>query len=164
MQNQELQQGHAKHERHVKVRAFIDGSQEDGVGFEMIDDDGSVTDTLVFDKKKDGLKKDQYHRVIFTLQDDSGQKLLFPSDKDQAMWVAQGTETEIPNCPESRRHHGEFKAKEVGKQRNTLEVHNQNSKKCYYKFSLNFVRATDTGEMRLIRFDPITTNKNGMAE
>ena len=130
----------------------------DGVKFEM-DDGGTITDQPIFDKIKDQMDEDDYHKVVFTLVNGTGVDLIFPTNKLRAMWVAKGTATQAPPCPRTTAHHKDIKAQNV--QPLQLTVHNKNKDKALYKFALNFVRSDDVNQTKLISYDPIYDNRNG---
>lgn len=147
-------------QRNITIKALQDSSAPDGVVFKMFDGDAE-TERLVFDKHADGMKKADYHKLLFTLENGQGVNLRFPSDRDRAMWVTKGTENDLPDCPSSSAHHAHMQPKKVLPGRMQLEAHNHNPERCLYKFALNFVDGGDPQESKLICFDPITENRNG---
>ena len=142
-------------DRTVKVHAR---KKMGSVKFHLEDEDGTVGDTLVFDKK-DPMKKGDFHKVTFELVREEGVSLRFPSDKNRAIWVRDDGATVKAGCPTANDAQGDFVAQHVDA--NRLIVHNKNPKKAFYKFALNFVKPTDTDESDLITYDPVFENRNG---
>ncbi|MEO5971828.1 MAG: hypothetical protein ABIP91_00475 [Sphingomicrobium sp.] len=144
--------------RTITVKAKPHPTKPKECEFEMVDDQGNVTDTLVFDKKQE-MKKSEHHTVVFKLKNEAGASLRFPDDKLRAMWVAKGNATSKPNCPKQAKHHAHIVADQV--LHDELTVHNFNPEISFYKFVLNFVEVSDTSQVKLIPLDPVYENRNG---
>ena len=97
-----------------KARAVTVTSSKDTSGkisFEMVED-GKKTDTLVFDKTKDNMKKSEHYDIQFTLVNTDGLKLEFLQDTKHVMWVAKGDKSS-PRPVQSRMlptRHSRFRA------------------------------------------------------
>ena len=142
-----------------KARPVTINSYKDSHGkitFDMVED-GSKTDTLVFNKTKDNMKKSESYDVQYSLVNHDGLLLEFLQDKDHVMWVAKGNKTSAPSCPKSHVTDPEFTV--TGVSATVLDVNNTDHDECKYKFVLNFI---DTGNQnKAEQFDPIYDNKNG---
>ena len=142
-----------------KARPVTINSYKDSHGkitFDMVED-GSKTDTLVFNKTKDNMKKSESYDVQYSLVNHDGLLLEFLQDKDHVMWVAKGNKTSAPSCPKSHVTDPEFTV--TGVSATVLNVNNTDHDECKYKFVLNFI---DTGNHnKAEQFDPIYDNKNG---
>lgn len=140
--------------RPVTIKSSKDANGK--IAFEMTEG-GSKTDTLTFDKTKDKMKKNENYDLQFKLVNTNGLKLEFLQDCQEVMWVAKGTTTAPPACPQSQASDPEFTV--TGVCAETLDVTNADLTACMYKFALNFI---DTGNgNKAERFDPIYDNKNG---
>lgn len=118
------------------------------------------TDTLAFDKTKDGMKKSDVYDVYFTIENAPDTNLIFlddPANKDECMWVAKGSKQQPPACPSNRMSDPEFTITSISDL--SLTVENKDLVECKYKFVLSFVDK-DEGN-KVVRFDPIYDNKNG---
>ncbi|WP_310468391.1 hypothetical protein [Sphingomonas sp.] len=145
-------------DRKITVHAKKDPTKPNGIAFSMKDEDGTVGDELVFDKKQE-MKKSEHHKVTFKLVREQGVSLRFPSDKKRAMWVRKDGATTLAACPTAQDQHPDITAQQVSA--NELIVHNKNPEAAKYKFALNFVKPTDKDESDLITYDPVYVNRNG---
>lgn len=148
--------GHGK-ERPVTIKALAGG------GFEMLEAK-QPKKRLEFYKKKDNLKKEDWHEVVFELDDPGGTRRFHP-DPTQAIWVARGDITTEPECPPnpSQDPLGEFKGVDVSRDGRRLIVHNTNETECLLSFRLNFSRVGDpSSDPTIIDYhDPGVKNGNG---
>ena len=151
----------AKIDMKATVIATLDSDADDGVAFRLEDEEGTELESLVFDKGKfHGMKKSDVHVVRFKLVQEKGMTLEFAQGKDVALWVAQGTDQTIPDCPTSQPSQPNpifYGDKSNG---NTLTAINTNPCECFFNFSLNFVDPKSTTPTKLIRYDPVGENKN----
>ena len=142
-----------------KARAVTINSHKDSQGkisFDMVEG-GKQTDTLVFNKTKDNMKKSENYDLVFTLVNNDGLKLEFLQDTQHVMWVAKGSKSSAPACPQSHVTDPEFTVTSVTA--NVLDVTNTDQDECKFKFVLNFI---DTGNHnKAEQFDPIYDNQNG---
>lgn len=145
-------------DRTVIVLATKKPGPQDRIQFQLKDEDGTVGDELVFDKKQE-MKNSDHHRVTFRLEQEQGLGLRFPSDKTRAMWVRRDGATAKSACPTAQDSHADITAQKVTA--DELVVHNRNPDIAQYKFALNFVKATDQDESDLITYDPVYVNRNG---
>jgi hypothetical protein len=140
--------------RPVTIKSFKDTHGK--IDFEMLDGT-QKTDTLVFNKTKDNMKKDEFYDIQFTLVNTDGLKLEFKQDVQDVMWVAKGNKSSPPGCPKNQVGDAEFTVTNVTA--NTLDVTNTDLDECKFKFVLNFI---DTGNHnKAEQFDPIYENQNG---
>jgi len=142
-----------------KARPVTINSRKDlngTISFDMVED-GNKTDTLVFNKTKDKMKKNENYDVQFTLVNTDGLQLEFLQDTQHVMWVAKGNKSSPPGCPQSHVTDPEFTV--TGVTANVLDVTNTDQDECKFKFVLNFI---DTGNHnKAEQFDPIYDNQNG---
>ncbi|WP_309662006.1 hypothetical protein [Sphingomonas sp.] len=142
-----------------KPRPVTINSHQDSHGkitFDMVEDSKN-TDTLVFNKTKDNMKKTENYDIHFTLVNNDGLKLAFVQDMNDVMWVAKGSKSSPPGCPVSHISDPEFTV--TGVTAATLDVTNTDLDECKFKFVLNFI---DTGNHnKAVQFDPIYDNQNG---
>lgn len=121
-------------------------------------------DELEFDKKAEKLGKDDWHEVVFRLEDET-KTVRFHPDPAQAIWVARGDEHNRPDCPSSESADPlcEFRGVEVSRDGKRLTVCNSNETKCELSFRLNFSkRADNSSNPKIVAFhDPGISNKNG---
>ncbi|MEO5612839.1 MAG: hypothetical protein ABIT68_08885 [Sphingomicrobium sp.] len=140
--------------RPVTVNSYKDSHGK--ITFDMVED-GNKTDTLVFNKTKDNMKKSENYDVRYTLVNHDGAQLEFLQDTQHVMWVAKGNKMSAPACPESHVTDPEFTVTNVSA--TVLDVTNTDLDECKYKFVLNFI---DKGNHdKAEQFDPIYDNKNG---
>lgn len=142
-----------------KARAVTVTSSKDTSGkisFEMVED-GKKTDTLVFDKTKDNMKKSEHYDVQFTLVNTDGLKLEFLQDTKHVMWVAKGDKSSAPSCPKSHVADPAFTVSGVSA--TVLDVVNTDPDVCKFKFVLNFIDKGNGNKAE--QFDPIYDNQNG---
>lgn len=140
------------HGSRVTVRAERQGG---GWQFTMRQD-GAEIERLDFSKDALKMKKRDWHEIDFMLDDPSG-TLAFHPDKWEAIWVARGTETQAPACPDRRcRDEGVYPQWVKDRQ---LRLRNHNAERCLLSFRLNFVQA---GEQEIVAWlDPVIRNGNG---
>jgi hypothetical protein len=127
------------------------------IEFKMLDG-GKGTERPIFDKRAEKMAPDDYHEITYTLVNGPGlDSVRFAPSLDDVMWVVKGTDTQEPECPETRvpRNPDIYAVKSDGL---TLTVHNLNPERALYAFTLNFVRE---GHDDLIPYDPIYDNRNG---
>lgn len=138
----------------VTIKSFKNAQGK--IDFEMLEGT-KKTDTLVFNKNNDNMKKDESYDIQFTLVNTDGLQLQFKQDKQEVMWVAKGNKSSPPGCPNNRVSDPEFTVTAVTA--TTLDVTNTDMNKCKFKFVLNFI---DTGNgNKAEQFDPIYDNQNG---
>ena len=142
-----------------KPRPVTINSHQDSQGkitFDMVEA-STKTDTLVFNKTKDNMKKSENYDIRFTLVNNDGLKLEFLQDALQVMWVAKGNKSSPPGCPTNHVSDPEFTV--TGVAANILDVTNTDLDECKFKFVLNFI---DKGNHdKAEQFDPIYDNQNG---
>lgn len=142
-----------------KPRPVTINSRKDPQGkiyFDM-EEDGKKTDTLVFNKTKDNMKKSENYDLEFKLVNHDSLKLEFKQDVQDVMWVAKGNKSSPPACPKNQANDAEFTVTSVTA--STLDVTNTDVNECKFKFVLNFI---DTGNHnKAEQFDPIYDNQNG---
>ncbi|MEO6433027.1 MAG: hypothetical protein ABIO29_03485 [Sphingomicrobium sp.] len=123
---------------------------------------------FVFSKKENMMGRSDRHVVQFVIhKDNTGLGLQFPTEKNNAIWVIPA-ET-INDCPQSAEgcDYSTIRPKSVETDshglRDTLVVENDNFEIANWAFSLNFVArgADESGNGKLVRWDPITQNQNG---
>lgn len=140
--------------RPVTINSYKDSQGK--ITFDMVEN-GTKTDTLVFNKTKDKMKKSENYDIKFTLVNNNGLQLQFLQDLQQVMWVAKGNKTAPPGCPNSHASDPEFTV--TGVSADILDVTNTDLIECKFKFVLNFI---DTGNHdKAEQFDPIYDNQNG---
>lgn len=140
--------------RPVTINSYKDSNGK--ISFDMVEA-GNKTDTLVFNKTKDKMKKHESYDVQFTLVNNDGLELEFLQDTQHVMWVAKGNKSSPPACPQSHVTDPEFTV--TGVVKTALEVTNTDMNECKFKFVLNFI---DTGNgNKAEQFDPIYDNQNG---
>lgn len=132
-----------------------------GDGFEFHMRHGGKTVSRLEFRKKNGMKKQDWHDVSFVL-DDPGGTLVFHPDGRDAIWIARGTQGDAPPCPNERSADPED---EVGRAKvvaggRTLKLRNSNPRCCLFSFRLNFV-ARDGSKGVVAFYDPIIDNRNG---
>ena len=113
---------------------------------------------LTFNKGKDGLGKDDYYLVTFTLEDKSSKNLSFEPNPMKALWVSMGDAMNSPPCPMSPSYCEDVFAISVDPSGKKMTVRNNDAKYQYFKFSLGFIGDPDNSEYR---FDPGGQNQNG---
>lgn len=118
---------------------------------------GKKTDTLVFNKNNDKMPKSDSYDLTFTLANHDGLKLEFLQDTQHVMWVAKGTKSSPPGCPQSHVTDPEFTVTNVTA--TTLDVTNTDLDECKYKFVLNFIDTAHNNKAE--QYDPIYDNQNG---
>lgn len=145
--------------RNVTIKPFRTATGK--IDFKMFEGNSTQpTDTLEFDKNKNGMKKSEFYDIHFKLDNASDTNLIFlddPNNKDECMWVAKGSKHAPPACPPGQMTHGEFTIKSISDLK--LVVENKDLDECKYKFVLCFVDKDDGN--RIVRYDPIYDNKNG---
>jgi hypothetical protein len=140
--------------RPVTIKSFKDPHGK--IDFEMLEGT-QKTDTLVFNKTNDNMKKDESYDIQFTLVNTDGLQLQFKQDMQDVMWVAKGNKSSPPGCPKNQVGDAEFTVTNVTA--STLDVTNTDLDECKFKFVLNFI---DTGNHnKAEQFDPIYENQNG---
>lgn len=142
----------------IFVRATRNGNTID---FEMLDKKKKAIAGAKIDSVKDNKwhKFNDYHRVTFVLDDQTGRDLRFLKDPDEVFWVDAAPMGQAPACPTSTSTEDDFSVESVTN--NVLIVRNMNSKQCDYKFTLNFVGTMPNGTTGLIPYDPDWGNGNG---
>lgn len=140
--------------RAVTIEAYKDSSGK--IAFEMLEK-GKKGQTLTFNKTKDNMKKGDNYDLQFKLVNKDGLKLEFLQDMQDVMWVAKGTASAPPACPQSQSGDPEFTVTAVCA--DTLDVTNTDMDVCKFKFALNFIDTANSNHAE--RFDPIYDNQNG---
>jgi len=138
----------------VTIKSFKNAQGK--IDFEMLEGTNK-TDTLVFNKNNDNMKKDESYEIQFTLVNTDGLQLQFKQDKQDVMWVAKGSKTSPPGCPNNKVSDPEFTVTAVTA--TTLDVTNTDKDECKFKFVLNFIDTADNN--KAVQFDPIYDNQNG---
>jgi hypothetical protein len=120
--------------------------------------DGKPADEVRYSKDAHGLSKHDWHEIDFHLDEPAGQ-LAFHPDKHQAIWVARGTPSKAPPCPDRpMRDHGVVPVSVSGRM---LRVKNVNAERCLLSFRLNFIAAGSEDDEIVAFLDPIMNNQNG---
>jgi len=112
---------------------------------------------LVFNKKKDAMRKSDFYLIEFTLDDDSGLGLRFEPNPVDAFWVAMGDNVSPPHCPQSASYDSTVYVVSDPASGDKLIVRNDDDVLQFFRFSLGFVDSTGAQH----RFDPIAQNQNG---
>ena len=152
----------ARKQKHIIIFAKRDSDKPDGVDFHMEGAEGCKLESIVFNKYKEQMYKDDHHEVHFRLVQESGMTLEFAQSLDDVLWVAWGDPDHIPACPKARPpstpdpiFHAEHSAP------NHFRAVNTNIEKSFFSFCINFVDRTATGPgVKLIPYDPIGENQN----
>jgi len=147
--------------KHFKIVAEPDAKKPDGVDFHIADAKGFRVETLIFNKKLEGMHHDDDHEVHFELIQESGMTLEFAQSLDDVLWVAWGDKTHIPACPKKKPPPvtpAIFYA--TGSHVNKMTAVNTNPQECYFSFCINFVDPHSQTPTKLIPFDPIGENQN----
>ena len=149
--------------RTITVKAKRDATSFSGFDFEMFENGQKVPGDSIESNKDGKGKAPDYHTFTFKLENDpdpgSGTDLKFVGNPFDVMWVKPGSETHAGDCPKKRTGDPDFCVAEVTA--DTLTVHNANSRKCKYKFVLNFVGTKADGSQGMVSYDPVWTNGNG---
>ncbi len=140
--------------RPVTIESFKDSHGK--IDFKMLEGT-KKTDTLVFNKTTDNMKKDESYDIQFTLVNTNGLQLQFLQDKQDVMWVAKGSKASPPGCPKNRVSDAEFTVTTVTATQ--LDVTNTDKDECKFKFVLNFIDTANNN--KAVQFDPIYDNQNG---
>lgn len=151
-----------RYPKKITVVAEPNPHSANGYDFRLEDQNGKQIDTLVFRKDDEpGMKRSDCHEVKFKLEQDQGMTLEFAQTPADALWVAWGTETEFPKCPNTQPSAPDaiFYAEKSGA--NTLTAINKNPKKMKFRFALNFVDPHSATPTKLITYDPDGGNENG---
>lgn len=131
------------------------------IDFRMYDGSSKVaTDTLSFDKNKNKMPKSESYMIHFALENAPDTNLVFLQDsknKQECMWVAEGSKLQAPHCPKGSASHPEIQVDSVADLE--LVVENRDLTECKYKFVLNFQDLDNN--RKVVRYDPIYENKNG---
>ena len=137
------------------VHAFDDSANKGQPGFRL---SGFGVDRNAVSCSKDEarpkMKKNDRHKVVFELANESSFDLRFPKAAADAIWVAADDQ----QCPSSPCSNPEIEPKSVSQDGECLTVFNLNSCPDRLKFSLVFEDGA-TGQRHI--FDPIWINKNG---
>lgn len=151
-----------KFPKHVNIIAARDPSKPDGVHFHMERPNGAELESIVFDKKGEGMGKQDDHELKFKLIQESGMTLEFAQDLKDVLWVAWGDKDHEPSCPMAPPANWPdpvFFAETSAPKR--LTVVNKNPDNRFFAFTINFTDKAATGPKKLISYDPIGENKNG---
>ena len=116
------------------------------------------TECLSFNKGKDGLGKQDYYLINFTLIDKSSKNLAFEPNPMKALWVSMGDAMTFPPCPMSPSYCEDVYAISVDPSGKKMTVRNNDAKFQNFKFSLGFIGDPAESEYR---FDPGGQNQNG---
>lgn len=149
--------------RVIEVHAQSVLGTPEGITFRMMEN-GQFVDDLIFNKKKENMRRADWHEISFVLHDPTGSDLRFHPVATQAMWVSRGTDKKKPLCPRkpSQDPEGEFVPIEVSEDGLTLRARNSNGRECLLAFALNFVHQKDTDrDPRIVAtLDPGAGNQN----
>jgi hypothetical protein len=148
--------GEAK--RTIIVHIYDNKDEPNELGFGL-SGYGVDKDEIKCAKDTSGMRAQEAHKITFEINDRSSRNWLFPTNAANAMWVG----SDSTDCPQTAPpENPEFPVKDmkVSQDREQLEVKNLNSTKARFKFSLNFVDASDPSG-KLYPFDPIWNNQNG---
>lgn len=146
----------------ITIIAEPDPAKPDGVSFRMTDEDGACLDTLVFDKKKNGMSKNEVHDVHFRLVQQSGMTLEFAQSLNDVLWVTWGSPDSPPPCPTTRPPEDpdpQFWAYQSTPKK--MKARNKNPEQQWFSFTINFVDPKSSTPTKLIPYDPVGENKNG---
>lgn len=115
------------------------------------------TEILVFNKTKDRLPKNDFYVIKFTLDDQTGDGLIF--DTAGPMFLSKGSDKHVPQCPKNGtvgNPQGFASAVDPNNSK-ILTVTNFDMDECFYKFALNFKDSAGNRH----QFDPIYGNQDG---
>lgn len=156
-------------DRTVKIVAFPDSKEPQGIGFHMYDESVSKTeptDCLSFSNA--GIFKSNWHHITFVLENTKGTNLKFALEPRDALWVCDAVDGERPECPKKRPKKPGSAMRLIGQVGDHhIFVRNDNKPpngRLEFSFALNFVRASDVDSNELITYDPGGTNQNGGLE
>lgn len=145
----------------------------------FLDDDGKVDfkaksplangqkPEFIFNKRKQGMKKEDYHEIRFRLmKDETGMNLILPQDVKNAFWVVDCSNG-AKRCPDhnDKSDYSEFNPVERKDDR-TLFVENYNELERYWMFSVNFLKQLPDGSYdeadraNYVRYDPGGVNQD----
>lgn len=117
---------------------------------------------FAFNKAHYGMRDEDYHMVEFVLDDRSGEKLRFPRDPHEAMWVAKVDDPAHPICPTAStpRNYDVVEPMCVCDEGNRLVVRNDDPREEDWSFTLNLVKGTaeSAAAEELVSWDPIIKN------
>ena len=152
-------------DRRVKIVATPNAANKEGYDFEM-NVKGENTDTLVFNKSKDAMKRTDSYRVEFTLETkgSKAEALRFSKREETVMW-AKAVADVREECPRTPSHmDGVFYVDPDSRiEDETLVVINTDPDVQDFKFAFNFLRPgqKDGPDTDYAYFDPIGSNQNG---
>ena len=134
-----------------------------------IKENGSPKEKLIFNKNDDDIngkkmKKEDYYLIEFTLVDQSGLSLSFAPGLKEVLWVRFGPESvPPPPCPTEACYSDEFYAVSVDQNGKKLTVHNEDSQKAEFSFTLRFLPegADPTDPSNYVDYDPVGSNQIG---
>lgn len=120
---------------------------------------------LVFRKDRHAMRKQDYHLVEFTLDDQTGDGLKFPESPHNAMWVMEGADRANRKCP-SMHTVSNYDVMEpicVCDDGDRLIVRNENPRREQWAFTLNFVKSgeNDADASAYVNWDPGGNNMDG---
>jgi hypothetical protein len=118
-----------------------------------------------FHKDRHDMRKHDYHLIEFVLDDQTGDKLMFPKVPHDAMWVTEGATRDQRRCPDMHSV-SDYSAMEpvcVCDDQRRLIVRNDNARREDWAFTLNFVKAgeDESDRSRYVNWDPGGANHNG---
>jgi len=142
---------------------------EDAAGHLEFHPDSRVWDSqkrhFAFNKKDHHMRDDDYHIVEFLLDDRTANRLRFPPEPHEAMWVAKVNDPDHPKCPDASTV-SDYEVIDplcVCDDGRRLIVRNDNPREEDWSFTLNFIKpgAEKAGQAS---WDPIIKNGgNGKA-
>lgn len=90
--------------------------------------------------------------IHFHLHDESGRKLKFFQDAEEAIWASVG------KCPDAKGGGGQIEYPEARSGCNALKVDNTNSAECELHYALRF----EDRDGRVVVYDPVIKNKGNL--
>lgn len=146
------------------VDIFVEPNSSAPSGYQFSMEDGGVgTNTLVFDKNTENMRKSEDFKIEFKLHNRKGADLCFSKVKEKVMW-AMATDGPTGECPPEGSSFPGFYVDPTSFMRDdVLTVINTDKTQQYFSFCLNFVpRGTkEDSDTKYILYDPIGDNRNG---
>jgi hypothetical protein len=120
---------------------------------------------FVFQKDRHAMRSQDYHLVEFVLEDATDDGLKFPPVPHDAMWVAEGAELSMRQCPDMNTEN-DYSVMEpicVCDDGERLIVRNDNPRREEWAFTLNFVKRGNhpSDRRQYVSWDPGGSNQNG---
>ncbi len=149
--------------RTVEIYVEPDAQSKSGYKFWM-EEGGSKTRTLVFDKTVDKMKKEEDYRVEFNLNNCTKADLRFSEIATEVLWAKEISKPSDP-CPDQKCYLGGIFYVDPATQIKAakLTVINMDMDRLLFAFALNFVRKGEVEgpNTKYICYDPIGENRNG---